>query len=144
VQSYLLQPNAWFALASNAAVGRKAVVRTYVPQIDAAGGYSSALRITNTGSQATAVSAQIIDDVVGSPTTPTALVVIDSLAPGATRTLSSAQLEAVFGIGLGSASTSRLNPGARPRIALSGDQVLQVQSLLSQPGGVTVEISDGQ
>ncbi len=144
VQSYLLQPNAWFALASNAAVGRTAIVRTYVPQIDAPAGYSSTLRITNTGSQATAVKAQIIDDTTGSLGTLQALVVIDSLAPGATRVISATQLEAVFGIGLGAASTSRLNSGARPRIAFSADQVLQVQSLLNQPGGVAVEVSDGQ
>lgn len=143
VQSYLAQPNGWFTNTSNAQVGTNPVVKLHVPQIDASTGYASLLRITNTGAVAAEVRASLIDDFTGS-TTGQSQVLIASLAAGATQTLNAAQVEAVFGIGLGSASLGRINPGARPRLRLSSTQVLEVQSLLTNPAGVLTDISSGQ
>lgn len=142
VQSYLAQPNGWFTNVSNAQVGNSPVVKLHVPQIDSPTGYASSLRITNTGAQAAEVRASLIDDVIG--TAGKSQVLIASLAAGATQTLTAAQVEAVFGIGLGNASLTRINPGARPRLGLSSTQVLEVQSLLSNPAGVMTDISTGQ
>lgn len=148
VQSYVLQPNAWLTLAANATVGRKAYVRTFMPQIDAASGYTSAVRVTNTGNAATSVFAELIDDASGytySDYPGVGKQLVASLAAGETKEFSAKQVEALFGIGLSPAESTRsIKSGSRPRLALYSDTQLQVQSLLTQPGGVVMELSEAQ
>lgn len=148
VQSYVLQPNAWLTLAANATVGRKAYVRTFMPQIDAASGYTSAVRVTNTGNAATSVFAELIDDASGytySDYPGVGKQLVASLAAGETKEFSAKQVEALFSIGLSPAESTRsIKPGSRPRLALYSETQLQVQSLLTQPGGVVIELSEAQ
>jgi hypothetical protein len=143
VQSFLAQAGGWFTNASSAVVGTRPVVKFWIPQVDAALGVSN-LRITNLANTAAEVKAALIDDNTGT-TTGEAKVLIASLPAGATRSLSAAQVEAVFGIGLGNASTRRITEGSRPRLALTSNQgELAVQSFVSGPGGVMTEFSSGQ
>ena len=142
VQSFLLQANGMFNEVSGAVTGKSPVVRIYIPQIDAAGGYSSSLRITNTGSTPAVVSAVFIDDATGLQLG-NSNVVLSSLAAGATRTVTSTLLEAALGVG-GGVFDKRIAPGSRPRVQISSDNVLDVQALISQPGGVVTEMSGGQ
>jgi hypothetical protein len=143
VQSFLAQPGGWFTNASSAVVGSRPVVKLFIPTVDSAQGIST-LRVTNLGTAAAEVKAALIDDATGT-TQGDAKVLIASLPAGATRVLSAAQVEAVFGIGLGMASTRRIAEGSRPRLALTSNQgELAVQSFVAGPGGVLVEMSGGQ
>ncbi|MBC7720321.1 MAG: hypothetical protein H7Z77_11110, partial [Chitinophagaceae bacterium] len=52
-------------------------------------------------------------------------------------------LEAALGVG-GGVFDKRIAPGSRPRVQIISDNVLDVQALISQPGGVVTEMSGGQ
>ena len=134
VQSFLLQPGGAFDELSGAASGTSVLVRTYVPAADAATGYSSYLRVINTGSAATPVTVALVDAATGMQGTPGTL--IPSLPAGAAQTFSSYQVEAALG--------APIAAGLRPRIQVSGNATLEVQSFLSQPGGTITEMSGGQ
>ena len=110
------------------------VVRTYVPQADAGSGYVSYLRVINTGTAATPVTVAVVDSVTG--TTGTFKTLAATLAAGAAQNFSAAQIENALGVAIAA--------GSRPRIAISGNTVLEVQSFLSQPSGALTEVSGGQ
>ena len=133
VQSFLLQPGGAYNEISNAITGTAVVVRTYVPAADSVTGYTSYLRVINTGSSATPVTVALVDGTTGTRGSPVVLV---NLAAGAAQTFSSSQIEAALG--------SPVAAGSRPRIAVSGNTVLEVQSFLTQPGGAFTEVSGGQ
>lgn len=97
-------------------------VRSYVPA--AAVGYTSYIRIINTGSVAAPVSASVINQTTG--VVGTSAVIIPSLAAGASTTLTSSQLETAIGA---IAATDR------PRIRITAPGVLSVQSYMLNPGG---------
>lgn len=131
VQSFLMQPGGAFNEVSNAISGTSVVVRTYVPAADKGTGYTSYLRVINTGTTASAVNVALVDGttgVVGMPQT-----LLASLPGGAAQTFNSDQIEAALGIPIAS--------GARPRIQVSGATTLEVQSYLTQPGGAFTEVS---
>jgi len=134
VQSFLLQPGGAFDEISGAAVGTSVLVRTYVPAADAVTGYSSYLRVINTGSVPTPVSVAVVDDVTGLAGNPGTL--ITSLPAGAAETFSAGQVEAALG--------APIAADRRPRLQVRGNTVLEVQSFLLQPGGAFTEVSGGQ
>jgi len=134
VQSFLLQPGGAFNEISNASSGTSIDVRTYVPAADAGSGYTSYLRVINSGVVATPVTIALVDGVTGVVGSPGTL--ISSLPPGGATTLNSSQVEAALGIPIPS--------GIRPRIRITGSTILNVQSFLTQPGGAFAEVSGGQ
>lgn len=133
VQSFMLQPGGGYDEVSNTLSGTDVVVRTYVPQADAGSGYVSYLRIINTGAVATPVRVAVVDAATG--VTSSYRTLTTSLAAGAAQNFSASQIEAVLGA---------IAAGSRPRMAVSGNTVLEVQSFLSQPSGAFTEISGGQ
>ena len=133
VQSFLLQPGGAYNEISNAITGTSVVVRTYVPAVDSATGYTSYLRVINTGSSATPVTMALVDGNTGVQSN---AVVIATLPAGGAQTFTSSQIEAAMGVNVAA--------GSRPRIAVTGNNVLEVQSFLTQPGGAFTEVSGGQ
>ena len=136
VQSLLLQPSGAYDEMSGAQTGTSIDVRAYIPAADGVTGYSSNVRIINTGATATPVTVAVIDPTVG--TTGAAATLIASLPAGAARNFSSSQLETALGTSIAA--------GTRPRIQISGNgtNVLEVQSFLIQPGGAFNEVSGAQ
>jgi len=134
VQSFLLQPGGAFNEMSGASSGPSVMVRTYIPAADAASGYTSYLRVINTGATETPVTVGLVDGVSGLLVSTGTLV--PSLLAGAAQTFSSSQVEAALG--------SVLASGVRPIIQVSGNTTLEVQSFLTQPGGAFTEVSNGQ
>lgn len=103
--------------------GSQVDVRNYVPA--ALTGWTNYLRIINTGSVATPITAAVINESTG--VVGTAGTLISSLAAGAATTLSATQIEAVIGA---QAAT------ARPRIRIAGStNGLDVQNFLFTPNG---------
>jgi Subtilase family/Viral BACON domain len=133
VQSFLLQPGGAYNEISNAITGTSVVVRTYVPAVDSATGYTSYLRVINTGGTDTPVTMALINGNTGVQSNS---VVITTLPAGAAQTFTSSQIESAMGVNIAA--------GSRPRIAVSGNNVLEVQSFLTQPGGAFTEVSGGQ
>lgn len=136
VQSFLLQPGGAFNEVSGAQTGPSITVETYIPAADAVTGYTSYLRVINTGQASVPVTAALIDPVTGQTGTPATLVA--SLPPQAALSFSPSQVETALGI--------TIPQGSRPRIIINGDgvTVLEVQSFLIQPGGVFTNVSGGQ
>jgi subtilisin family serine protease len=135
-QSYLLQPGGAFNEVSGAQTGTTLTIGTYIPAADAVGGYTSFIRIINTGTTATPIQVAMIDGVSGIANSQVTL--IPSLPAGAAWTLSSAQFEAALG--------TSIQLGTRPRIQFSGagGNIIEVQSFLIQPGGAFTNVSGGQ
>jgi len=103
--------------------GQQIDVRNYVPV--ALTGWTTFLRIVNTGSIAAAVSGAFINETTG--VVGTAGVLISSLPAGASRTLDSTQIEAVLG-----AQTAT----ARPRIRITAPtNSMEVQTYVFTPAG---------
>lgn len=118
-----------YALGLN---GSSIDVRSYVPA--AVSGYSSYVRIVNSGTAAAPVSVAVIDPVTG--TAGTSNVLISSLPAGAATTLTAAQVEAV---------TGAIASASRPRLRITAPtSALQVQSFMSNPNGTFSEMSGGQ
>jgi len=106
-------------------------VRSYIPA--AATGYSSYIRIVNTGSASAIISAALIDETTGVAGTSASL---GTLASGAAKTFTAAQIEAATGAVLAT---------ARPRLRITApSSALQVQSFMSSPSGVFTDMSGGQ
>ena len=133
VQSFLLQPGGAYNEVSNAITGTSVVVRTYVPAADSATGYTSYLRVINTGSTPTAITMAVVDGATGVQSN---AAVVATLPAGGAQTFTSSQLEAALGV--------NVIAGSRPRIAVRAANVLEVQSFLTQPGGAFTEVSGGQ
>ena len=110
-------------------------VRSYVPAAAAPSGYSSYLRVVNTGTAPTQVTVARIDPVTGIPGTGGTLTY--SLAAGGAYTYSGAQVEAAMG--------SVIPASERPRIRVSASSsALEVQSFMLQPGQVFNDVSGAQ
>ena len=110
-------------LLATALNGSTVDVRTYVPA--AVAGYSSYIRVINTGAVAAPFSAAIIDPVTG--VTGASSVVISSLAAGAATTLTASQIEAAVGA---------ISATSRPRIRITAPtDKMSVQSFVTNPNG---------
>jgi len=106
-------------------------VRNYVPS--GAVGYTTYVRVINTGSLPAAVSAALVDEATG---VAGAAGVLGTLASGAAVNYTSAQVEAVVGA---------VAATARPRIRISGPtNGLQVQTFLAQPNGTISDMTGAQ
>ena len=133
VQFFLLQPGGAYNEMSNAMSGTQVDVRTYLPAAAAASGYTSFIRVINTGSFTTSIQLALTD-ASGATGLPKTLVA--SLPKGAARTFSSSEIEALLG--------TPLSASARPRLRLTAVSPITVQSFLTQPGGAYTEVSGGQ
>lgn len=116
-----------YALANNGAVTD---VRTYVPV--AAAGYTSFIRIINTGVVSAAINGAVIDAATG--VVGTAGVLVSSLPAGAATTLTSSQVEAVVGAIAGA---------SRPRIRITANTTLSVQSFILTNANGNYSVSHG-
>ena len=117
-----------YALGLN---GASIDVRSYVPA--AATGYSSFVRVVNSGSGSAPISVAVIDQTTGVPGTS---YVLDTLAGGAAKTYLASDIEA---------KTGALAATARPRLRITAPtSSLQVQSFMSSPNGVFSDMSGGQ
>lgn len=133
-QSFLLQPSGAFNEVSPAASGTEVNVRTYVPAADAGSGYTSYIRVINTSGSPTTVQIAVLDGSLGFAGIKKTLV--SALPAGAARTYSSSEIESVLGGPIGS--------GKRPRLQLTSNATITVQSFLTQPGDAFTEMSGGQ
>lgn len=134
-QSFLLQPGGAFNEVSGAQSGSTINVRTYIPASAASSGYTSYLRIINTGISATPVTIARINPATGVTGAPATLIA--SLPPGSAITYSSIQIETALGVVIGAAE--------RPRIQIAaGASNLEVQSFLIQPGGAFTDVTAAQ
>ena len=133
VQSFLLQPGGLFDEVSAAELGSTILVRSYIPAADAPTGYTSYIRVINPGTTATPVSIALVNGdtgIMGATAT-----LFSTLPGGAAQTLSSTQIESLIGT---------VPAGTRPRLRISGNVPLEVQSFITQPGGAFTIISNGQ
>ncbi|MDD2914288.1 MAG: hypothetical protein PHP70_03125 [Gallionella sp.] len=106
-------------------------VRNYVPA--AATGYSTFVRVINTGSLSAAVSVALVDETTGTAGTAGTLA---TLAAGAARNFTPAEIEAVTGA---VAST------ARPRLRITAPtNTMDVQTFLVQPNGTVSDMTGAQ
>lgn len=111
---------AGYALGYN---GSLVDVTNYVPA--GVTGWTQFLRVVNTGGQTAAVSAAVIDEVTG--VAGTAVQVIPSLAAGAVKNLTAAELEAAVGA---------VDATKRPRIRFTAPTTgMNVQNMLFTPNG---------
>ena len=134
VQSFLLQPGGVYNEISNGTMGSTVTVRTYVPAADSGSGYTSYVRVINTGAVPTAIYVALVDAVTGAQGGSSLLLA--SMPAGGARTFNSSQIEAALG--------QAVPAGTRGRLAVTGSVVLQVQSFLTQPGGAFTEVTSGQ
>jgi hypothetical protein len=119
-----------YALATN---GSTKDLRAYVPA-GVTGGYTSYVRIINTGTSAAPISVAVIDPTTGTPGTSN--VVVSSLASGAAVNLSSTQIEAV---------TGAITSTTRPRLRFTGPTSgLDVQSWFINPDGTITDLTGAQ
>ena len=132
-QSYMLQPGGLFEEVSAAQVGSTVKVRTYIPAADSASGYVSYIRVINPGSIATPITVSLIDGTTG--VTGNSFTLASSLAAGAAQTFTSSQIESIIG---------PVGSGLRPRLRITGNVQLEVQSFITQPGGAFTNVSTGQ
>ncbi|HZW25303.1 MAG TPA: hypothetical protein VFF26_07460 [Gallionella sp.] len=109
-------------------------VRTYVPAAAAGGGYVSSLRIINKGTIPTPVTVTAIDGSTGLVSASGTLIA--SLPPQAAVTYSAQQVEAALGIALLASE--------RPRIRVTANTHVEVQSFLRQPNGAALEVSSAK
>jgi hypothetical protein len=120
---------------SGAQRGDSADIRTYIPAANAAGGYASLIRVINTGSAATPVTVAVIDGAAG--TVGASAQLTASLAAGAAVTFTAQQVETALGQAIAAAD--------RPRIRVTASaSTIEVQSFMSNPGGVITETVDFQ
>jgi len=104
-----------YALTNNGGTVR---VRSYIPA--AATGYTSFIRVINTGAVAATISAAVIDQTTG--VAGTSAPIATNLAPGAAVTLTSAQIEAA--IGAIAVSTTR------PTLSVTAPTAIDVQAYI--------------
>jgi hypothetical protein len=134
VQSLLRQPGGLYNEVSGFQSGSTVKSRYYIPFADlATSGYTSFVRVINPGITATPVSIAVVDGVTG-VTGPT-YTLIGSMAGGGAKTIYSQDLEAIIG---------PIAAGSRPRLKISANTTLEVQSFIVQPGGAFTIISTGQ
>lgn len=123
----LASTNLW-ALAYN---GSQYDVRNYVPK--GATGYTSFVRVINTGSVSSSISVAVIDETTGAAGT---AFVLGTLAAGAAKNYSSTDVEAV---------TGAITSTARPRLRITGPtNTLNVQTFLALPSGDIVDMTGAQ
>jgi len=116
--------------------GGSVYVRSYIPA--AAAGYTSYIRVINSGSIAANISASVVDATTG--VTGPAGVIATNVAPGGAVTVPSSTIEAAIVAAGGTA----LPASARPRLLITGPTTLSVQSFfLSQGNGNFNEVSSG-
>nr|WP_295769304.1 hypothetical protein [Rhodoferax sp.] len=102
-----------YALKNN---GGTTLVRSYIPA--AAAGYTSFLRLINTGSVSAPVSVAVIDDVTGVAGT---AAVVSTVAAGGAVTLSSTQVEAAVGV---------IAAAKRPTLRVTAPSTVTTQSFI--------------
>jgi alpha-tubulin suppressor-like RCC1 family protein len=134
VQSFMSNPGGTVTQLSGAQSGSSVDVRTYIPAANAAGGYASLIRVINTGTTATPVSVAVIDGATGAVGTDGQLAA--SLPAGAAVTYTAQQVETALG--------APLPAGDRSRIRVTASTQIEVQSFMSNPGGVITETVDFQ
>ena len=119
----------------NTSMVSKLDIRTYVPSAVTANGYTSYVRIINTGTVATPVSIAAVDGASGLPGLAGQLMAL--LPAGGAATFSATQVEAALG---------PIAAGLRPRLRVYGavSSTLEAQSFLLQPGGAFNEVSGMQ
>ena len=134
-QSFMSNPGGTVSQISGAQSGNSVDVRTYVPVANAGVGYASYLRVINTGSSATAVNVAVINGTTGAVGPSGQLAA--SLPAGAAITFTAQDVEATLG--------APLPGGDRPRIRVTAAaSTIDVQSFMSNPGGVITETVDAQ
>jgi YVTN family beta-propeller protein len=135
VQSFMSNPGGTVTQIVGAQSGSSVDVRTYIPAANAAGSYTSFIRIINTGTTATPITVAVIDGAVGAVGTSGQLTA--SLPAGAAVTYTAQQVEAALGAPLPAGDRSRI------RVTASAS-TLDVQSFMANPGGVITETADFQ
>jgi hypothetical protein len=138
VQPVSLASTPLYNLLSN---GGSAYVREYIPA--AVQGYTTFIRVINTGGVTANVNAAIVSDVTG--TTGTAGVIATAIPPNGAVTLSSSQIEAAIKTagGVAPAGTPGASSGFRPRLFVSAPTTIAVQSFISDANGNFSEVSGG-
>ena len=119
---------ALYSLLNN---GGTQLVKTYIPAGQA--GYTSFIRVLNTGSVSAQISAAVINDLTG-VAGPTKQISTVAIAPGGAKTFTSAEIEA----GVGAIA----NSASRPTLSISAPTAIKVQSfILTNANGNFAEVS---
>jgi hypothetical protein len=134
VQSFIANPGGAVTQIGGASSGIAVVVRSYIPAASAASGYTGFVRVINTGTNATPISVSLLDGATGQASASGQLVA--SLPAGAAKTFSAQQVETALGL--------TLPASARPRIQVSANVSVDVQSFMSNPGGTVTQLSGAQ
>jgi hypothetical protein len=135
VQAFVSNPWGTVTQLLGAQSGSTVDVRTYVPAVNANGGYTSYIRIINTGTTATPVSVAVIDGPTG--VVGAAGQLTPSLPAGAAVTFTALQVETAIG--------KLLPANDRPRIRVTASaSTLDVQSFMFKPGAIITETMDFQ
>ena len=129
VQSFMSNPGGVITQISGAQNGATSNMRAFLPAALGNIGYTSFLRVINTGSNTTAIQIAIIDGNTGA--VGNSAVLNAALPSGAAITYSAQQIEDALGV--------TLPASARPRLRVTSTTAIDVQSFMSNPGGVVTE-----
>jgi alpha-tubulin suppressor-like RCC1 family protein len=134
VQSFMANPDGTVTQIGGAQSGTAVAVRSFLPAANAASGYSGFIRVINTSTTATPISVSLLDEATGQAGASAQLMA--SLPAGAAKTFSAQQVETVLGLTLAAS--------ARPRIQVTANVPIEVQSFMSNPGGTVTQLSGAQ
>jgi alpha-tubulin suppressor-like RCC1 family protein len=134
VQSFMANPGGTVTQIGGAQSGTSVAVRSFLPAANAASGYTGFIRVINTGTSATPISVSLLDGTTGQASASAQLMA--SLAAGAAKTFTAQQVEAALGVTLAAS--------ARPRIQVTANVSIEVQSFMSNPGGTVTQLSGAQ
>jgi alpha-tubulin suppressor-like RCC1 family protein len=109
-------------------------IRSYIPAALGSAGYMGFLRVINTGNTATPVTVAVIDENTGA--VGNAGTLTTALPAGAAVTYAATDIEQALG--------APIDAGSRPRIRVSAQAAVQVQSFQSNPSGVVTLNSGAQ
>ena len=136
VQSFLLQPNGVFnEVSGSEGAAASVTLRTYVPAAVMSSGYTTYVRVINTGGTDSPITVAKVDAATGLVGAPR--ILLANLAAGAAQTLTATQVEAALGLAIPANERPRL------QIAATGT-TLEAQSFLLQPGGAFSQLSTGK
>jgi hypothetical protein len=135
VQSFIANPGGAVTQIGGASSGTAVTVRSYIPAANASSGYSGFIRIINTSTAATPITLDLRDGDTGALTV-SGKQLVASLPAGAATTFSAQQIETALGVSLAAS--------ARPRIQVTANVSVEVQSFMSNPGGTVTQLSGAQ
>jgi len=137
VADYAAGPTCQATLARATINGGVIFIRNYSPAASNAFGWGQQIRIINSGSVDTPITAYFI---YSNGTSSGTFTIVPNIIAGGSVTLTNAAIEAIMG-----AQVLPMQGGSNPRLVITGNtNSLRAQNYIIQPGGNWVEASGGQ